>query len=75
MPMPVYPPNPSFMQAAENPHINKVPVPAARGLHSGHIATATATPQEPVQHISSAGQSKGGSEQAGSDTTEGESCS
>ena len=71
MPMPVYPSNPGFMQAAENPHINKVPVPAARGLHTGHLAPTTATPQEPVQHISSAAQNKASSEQGASDSTEG----
>ncbi|PVD31228.1 hypothetical protein C0Q70_06640 [Pomacea canaliculata] len=52
MPMPVYP-NPGFMHAPDNPHINKLPVPAARGLHNTHISTTTAPPSEPVQLISS----------------------
>lgn len=52
MPMPVYP-NPGFMHAPDNPHINKLPVAAARGLHNTHISTTTAPPSEPVQLISS----------------------
>ena len=74
IPMPVYPPpNPGFLQTGgDNPHINKVPVPPARPLHPAHMATATATAQEPVQHISSAVHSKTGGEQAAGDSTEGE---
>nr|KAG5687757.1 hypothetical protein BaRGS_014846 [Batillaria attramentaria] len=46
------------MHSAENPHLNKVAVPTARGLHGAHIPTTTSAPPEPVQLITSAPQNK-----------------
>lgn len=68
MPMAVYP-NSGFIHAVENPHINKMQVPTARGLHTVHIPTTSNAPSEPAQLITSAPPNKGTPNQASTNNT------